>query len=123
MACGRECYDAAVRVSAVFTVSSFLLAASCSQPKVEIPALTPQAAATLLSFNSKAKVWMEHVRKEDPACEYKIELPDQTNHPTTLDVDHAVSCGGKQSPRALDASVTFVYDAAAGHWTISRFSS
>ena len=102
---------------------SLLLLTSCTPPKADIPALTPQTAATLLQFSPKAKVWMEHVRKENPACEYKLDLPDQTNHPTTLDVDHAVMCGGKESPRALDASVTFAFDKAAGRWIISRFSS
>lgn len=97
---------------------------SCSTPpKADIPALTPQTAAALLQVSPKAKVWLEHVRKENPACEYKLDIPDQTNHPTTVDVDHAISCGGRPSPRALDATVTFGYDKASGRWTISRFSS
>ncbi len=100
-----------------------LVIVSCGPPKAEIPSLTPQTAATLLEFSPKAKVWLEHVRKENPACEYKLDIPDQTNHPTTVDVDHAVSCGGRPSPRELDASVTFSYDKASGRWTISRFSS
>ena len=102
---------------------ALILVTSCGPPKAEIPSLTPQAAATLLEFSPKAKVWLEHVKKENPSCEYKLDIPDQTNHPTTVDVDHAVSCGGRPSPRELDAAVSFAYDQASGHWTISRFSS
>lgn len=102
---------------------SLLLLASCTPPKEETPALTPQTAAALLQFNAKAKVWLEHVRKSDPTCGYKLDLPDQTNHPTTLDVDHAVSCNGRPSPRELDASISFSFDKASGHWVVTRFSS
>ncbi len=92
-------------------------------PKSEIPALTPQAAAALMQLNPKAKVWLEHVRKQNPACDYKLDLPDQASNPTTIDIDHAVSCSNRPSPRELDATVSFAYDKAAGHWIITRFSS
>lgn len=108
---------------AILATLTLILLASCTPAKPEIPSLTPQTAATLLEFSPKAKVWLEHVKKQNAACEYKLDLPDQTNHPTTVDVDHAVSCGGRPSPRELDATVSFVYDQASGRWTISRFSS
>ena len=100
------------------------LAVSCGQaPKSEIPALTPENAAALMQLNPKAKVWLEHVHKQNPACDYKLDLPDQSSNPTTIDFDHAISCGGRPSPRELDASVSFTYDKAAGHWVITRFAS
>ena len=108
---------------APLAIVPLFFAVSCTPPKPEVPSLTPQTAAALLEFNPKAKVWLEHVKKTNAACEYKLELPDQTNHPTTVDVDHAVSCGGRPSPRELDATVSFSYDQASGRWTISRFSS
>jgi hypothetical protein len=97
--------------------------ASCTPEKPQTPALTPQAASGLLQYNPKAKTWLIHVQKESPNCVYKLDLPDQTSHPTTIDVDHIVSCGGRPSPRALDATVTFKYDEAAAHWVVARFQS
>jgi hypothetical protein len=32
-------------------------------------------------------------------------------------------CGGKPSSIELNASVSFEYDKAAGHWIIARFAS
>jgi lactam utilization protein B len=78
---------------------------------------------TLLNLDSKAKNWLTHVQKENPACGYHVEIPDQSNQPTTIDVEHVVSCGGKPAPRDLDATVSFRWDPQVGHWVISRFSS
>ena len=102
---------------------AWLLAACGDPPKPATPALTPQNAAQLLHYNSRAAVWLVHVKKQDPTCEYKLELPDQRTGPLQIDADHIVWCGGKPSPRELNASVSFEYDRAAGHWTIARFSS
>jgi hypothetical protein len=101
----------------------FLLGACSSPPKPTTPALTPGTAAALLQVNSKAKNWLEHVKKDNASCDYKIELPDQSNHPSVIDLNHLVTCGGRPSPRALDASVSFAYDKDAGHWVITRFLS
>jgi len=111
------------RVNKSSFVLGLLVLASCTPPKPETPALTPQSAAALLQYNAKAKTWLIHVQKENPTCGYKLDLPDQTSHPTIVDVDHIVSCGGRPSPRALDATVTFKYDEAAGRWVVSRFQS
>ncbi|MFL6414704.1 MAG: hypothetical protein ACJ74Y_03410 [Bryobacteraceae bacterium] len=106
-----------------FFALGLVVLASCTPPKPQTPALTPQAAAGLLQYNAKAKTWLMHVQKENPTCSYTLDLPDQTAHPTTIDVNHIVSCGGRPSPRALDATVTFTYDAQAGHWVVLRFQS
>jgi hypothetical protein len=101
-----------------------VLLASCGEPpKPATPALTPEAASQLLHYNSKAKVWLEHVKKQDPSCEYRLELPNQMANPVQIDVSHIVWCGGKPSSREFNASVSFEYDKAAGHWTIVRFAS
>jgi hypothetical protein len=95
----------------------------CSAPTPPTPSLTPQLAAQLLHFDNKAEAWLTVIRKQNPACGYKIELPDQSSHPNEIDADHIVSCGNQPTPREFDASVVFVYDKAAQRWTVSRFSS
>jgi len=104
-------------------VALLALLCACTPPKPTTPSLTPEAAAALLRYNSKAETWMIHVKKADASCEYRVDLPDQTNHPTELDVAHIVYCGGRPSPTEYDASVSFSYDPQAGHWVITRFSS
>jgi hypothetical protein len=105
------------------TAACCLLLASCGPSKPDVPPLTPGTAIALLQLNNKAKGWLEHVKKENASCDYKAELPDQAAHPTTIDLDHIVFCGGRPGPKALDASVSFAYDASAGHWVITRFLS
>ena len=102
---------------------ALLLAAACAPPKPVTPNLTPQTANLLLHYDTKAEAWMTHVRRQDPSCEYKFELPDQTTHPTELDLEHIVLCANRPSPRELDASVTFEYDKTAQRWVVKRFSS
>lgn len=102
---------------------SFLVLFSCGSPKPDTPPLNPEQANALLQFDNKAKGWMTYVQKQNPGCVYRLELPDQSAHPTTIDLDHIVQCGNRPSPRELDASVSFAYDKAQGKWIISRFSS
>lgn len=101
-----------------------LLLVSCGgPPKPVTPSLNPQQAAELLHYNNKAQNWLKVVRKQNAACDYRLELPDQSAHPTTIDLDHIVVCGTQPSPRELDASVSYAYDQSQGRWVISRFSS
>jgi hypothetical protein len=100
-----------------------VLLGACAPPKPVTPYLTPQTANQLLHYDTKAEAWMTHVRRQDPNCEYKLDLPDQTNHPAQIDLDHIVSCANRPSPRELDASVSFEYDPAAQRWVVKRFSS
>jgi hypothetical protein len=101
---------------------SFLFVA-CSEPKPTTPALTPEEANQLLHYNNKAENWMIYVKKNNPSCTYQLDLPDQTSHPTTVDLDHIVSCGGRPSPMEFDAKVSFAYDKDHQKWVIIRFSS
>jgi hypothetical protein len=110
-------------MKSLFVLAAAFSFSACTPPKPAIPALTPEGANQLLHYHPRAQTWMMHVKKENPNCDYKIELPDQTSHPTQLDVSHIVVCGSAQSPRALDATVSFEYDAANQRWVIKRFSS
>jgi hypothetical protein len=92
-------------------------------PKAAVPALTPENAAALLRYNTKAQNWMRYVQKQNASCDYKLDLPDQVSQPTSIDLDHIVVCGGRPSPKELDASVSYEYDKAAQKWVISRFAS
>lgn len=100
-----------------------LLLLSCTPPKPATPALTPGAAAELLHYNPKAETWMTYVKKQNATCEYKLNLPDQTSQPTSIDLDHIVLCGNRPSPKEFDASVSFVFDQNSQKWMITRFSS
>jgi hypothetical protein len=100
-----------------------LLALSCSPPKPTVPALNPEQAASLLQFNNRAQGWLTYVKKNNATCQYRLDLPDQSSNPTTIDLDHIVVCGGRPAPKEFDASVSFEYDKAAGTWKITRFAS
>ena len=97
--------------------------AACSAPPPPTPALLPETAAGLLQYNNKAKDWLTYVKKHDPSCDYKLDIPDQSSHPAEIDLDHIMYCGGRPGPKEYDASVQFVYDKAAQRWVVLRFSS
>lgn len=97
--------------------------AACTPPKPATPALTPGAAAELLHYNGRAGAWITHVKQQNASCDYQLDLPDQISHPTELDLDHIVYCGGRPSPREYDASVSFAYDPDKKQWVIKRFAS
>jgi hypothetical protein len=100
-----------------------LLAACSAPPKPKTPALTPETANQLLHYNNKAQNWLTYVKKQNAACEYKLELPDQTNNPTEVDLDHIVVCSNRPSPKEFDAAVSFAFDPDTQKWMVSRFSS
>ncbi len=118
------CYDARVKKTICLAAAMLLTACTATPPPTPpIPSLNPQQAAELLHFSTKAENWLKYVKKQNPACGYKLDLPDQSAHPAEIDIDHVVSCGGATTAREFDASVVFVYDKAAGKWMLSRFSS
>jgi len=110
-------------VKRVFCGVGLLICVACGPPKPETPALTPQLAGELLHYNNNAENWLTHVKKQNPSCEYLLNLPAQNNHPTQIDLSHIVSCGGAPSPMEFDASVSFEYDKAAQRWVIKLFTS
>jgi hypothetical protein len=96
---------------------------SCSEPKPTTPALTPELANQLLNFDERARIFIAHVKKQNPGCEFVLALPDQVPPLTQIDLGHIVLCQGRPAPLEFDASVTFVYDKATGKWSLKRFSS
>jgi hypothetical protein len=102
---------------------AFLITACGSAPKPRVPALTPENAAAILRNYQKAQDWITYVRRHNPSCEYRLDLPDQSSQPTTIDLDHIVVCRGAASPKEFDASVSFEYDKDAQRWVVSRFAS
>jgi hypothetical protein len=100
-----------------------LLLAACGPPKSTTPPLNPEQAGSLLHYNNKAQNWMTYVHKTNPSCQYTLDLPDQSSHPTQIDLDHIVTCAGRPSPKEFDASVSFAYDPDQHKWVVRRFSS
>src|SRR5579875_2591256 len=97
---------------------------ACSSPpkKPVVPALTPEAASQLLHYDGRAQAWLVTVRKQNPACDYQLDLPDQRTHPAEVDLNHIMYCGGQPSPTEFNASVVFTYDTDKQQWVISRFA-
>lgn len=104
-------------------LAAVFLLASCGPPKPTTPALNPEQANSLLHYNSRAENWMIYVHKNNPSCEYTLDLPDQSSHPIQIDLDHIVTCNGRPSPKEFDASVSFAYDPDQHKWVVKRFSS
>jgi hypothetical protein len=104
-------------------LTAAVLLVACGSPKPRVPSLTPEEANALLHYNAKAETWMIHVKRQDPTCEYRLDLPDQTSQPTAIDLDHIVYCGNRPSPKEFDAAVSFAYDPQTTKWTITRFQS
>jgi hypothetical protein len=104
-------------------LAPLLLLAACTAPKPKTPALTPETANQLLHYNNKAQSWMTYIKKQNAACEYRLDLPDQTAGPTQIDLDHIVLCGNRPSPKEFDASVSFAFDNDTQKWVVKRFSS
>ncbi|HEX4807804.1 MAG TPA: hypothetical protein VH325_02675 [Bryobacteraceae bacterium] len=106
------------------TLATLLIAAACGPPPpAPIPSLTPLQAQELLNQDRKAQNWMKFITSQGGSCQYSIDLPDQSGHPSTIDINHVVTCGGRPAPKMFDATVSFAYDKAAGRWVITRFMS
>lgn len=103
-------------------VLAFALACS-SPPRPTTPALTPQIAGELLQYDTQAQTWLTYVRRQNPSCDYKLDLPEQRAHPTEVDLSHIMWCGNRPAPTEFDASVSFMYDANRHQWVIRKFYS
>lgn len=111
------------RLSGCAGALALLISCGAPSPQSKIPPLDPQQAGSLLHFNNKAQDWLKYVHRTNPACDYQLNLPDQSAHPTSIDLTHIVVCSGAAAPKEFDASVSFAYDTAQKHWVITRFSS
>ncbi len=122
---GRDVNIRVVKKVAFVCASAMMLVACGSAParKADVPSLNPEVASQLLHFNHRADAWLTFVRKQNSTCIYQVDLPDQSSHPTQIDIQHLVTCGGRPAPKELDATVSFAWDPGEGKWTITRFSS
>lgn len=103
-----------------------LILCSCGappKPKATVPALNPEGAYELLRYDTSATNWLTHVRQSNPACDWHIEFPDQSNQPTEIDADQIIWCSGRPAPLEYRAKAIFTYDPATAHWKLTRFSS
>jgi len=107
-------------LAAAFALS---LLFSCGPPKPVTPALTPENAAQILGFDERAQNFITRVKIKNPACEFRLTLPDQVPPLTQIDLQHIVMCANRPAPLEFDASATFIYDPASGKWKLTRFSS
>ncbi len=108
-------------LAAAFALSALL---SCGGPaKPTTPALTPELAAQLLSFDDRAQTFINRVKSKNSYCEFRLALPDQVPPLTQIDLEHIVMCANRPAPLEFDASATFIYDPVSGKWTLKRFSS
>src|SRR5208283_5822346 len=96
---------------------------ACGPPAEVTPALTPENAVALLQNDNKAKAWMTYALKQDSSCQWKMDLPDQSNHPVEVEVAHIMNCRVTSSPRALDARAVFTFNKAEKRWELTQFSS
>ena len=96
---------------------------ACGPPPEVTPAFTPENAVALLQIDGKAKDWLTYAQKQDSTCQWRMEIPDQSNHPVEVEVAHIMNCRVTTSPRALDASATFTFNKAEKRWELTQFRS
>ena len=113
----------AVRMRFYFAALAAAITTGCGSAPPSHPPLSPQVAQQLLRYNTRAANHLKFVQHENPACEYVLQLPDQSPHQDSIEVDHIVSCGGRTDLKAYDASVEYTWNKATGTWEITHFGS
>ena len=63
------------------------------------------------------------MKTQNPTCEFKVILPDQSSHPDTVTVDHVVNCGGRTDLKEFDSNVEFQWNKTTNEWELSYFGS
>jgi hypothetical protein len=96
---------------------------SCGGPPPSHPALSPQAAEQLLHYNNRAANHLKYIQSQDRTCTYRITLPDQSSHPTSITLTHIAWCSGRNDLKAFDARVEYQWNKSAGKWEIGYFGS
>jgi hypothetical protein len=102
---------------------SMLYQAGCSSAPPPTPPLSPVVAEQLLRYNTRAANHLKYIQSQDRTCEYKLALPDQSHHPTSVEVDHIAFCSGRNDLKQFDARVEFQWNKAANKWEIVHFGS
>jgi hypothetical protein len=111
-----------IKTAGVLAVIALLWVA-CGPPPEVTPALTPENAVALLQNDNKAKGWMTYALKQDSSCQWRLDLPDQSNHPVEVEVAHIMNCRVTSNPRALDARAAFTFNKAQKRWELTDFRS
>lgn len=96
---------------------------ACSSPPPQHPPLSPTVAQQLLRYNTRAANHLKYIQSQDRSCVYQVNLPDQSSHPKTVEVNHIAFCSGRNDLKQFDARVEFEWNQAAGKWEISYFGS
>lgn len=77
----------------------------------------------LVHYDTRAANHLKYIKSQDPTCEYRLQLPDQGNHPDSVEVDHIAFCSGRSDLKAFDASVEFRWNKAENKWELYHFGS
>jgi hypothetical protein len=107
----------------IWLASAALFQAACSSPKPTHPALSPTVAQELLRYNTRAANHLKYIKSQDPTCVYQVNLPDQSNHPDFVVVDHISFCSGRNDLKQFDARVEYQWNKTENKWEISHFGS
>jgi hypothetical protein len=98
-----------------------LAGVGCTPKVPPHPALGPVTAERILHYDTKAQNRLKESKSQDPSCDYKIQLPDQSTHPDSVEVDHVVWCGGRNDLKQFDANAEFTWNKERGQWELSHF--
>ena len=66
---------------------------------------------------------LKYIQSQDRTCVYQLQLPDQSSHPDSVEVDHISFCSGRSDLKQFDARVEFQWNKAENKWEISHFGS
>jgi hypothetical protein len=100
----------------------FVLACSSTKPP-EHPPLSPTIAEQLLHYDTRADNHLKNLKRLDPTCVYKLQLPDQSTHPESIEIDHIAFCSGRNDLKAFDTRADFQWNKAAGKWELVHVGS
>jgi len=104
-------------------VAALIFEPACSSPRPTHPALSPGAAQQLLRYDTRAANHLKSIQSQDRTCVYQVNLPDQSNHPDSVEVDHIAFCSGRSDLKQFDTRVEFQWNKAENKWEISHFGS
>jgi hypothetical protein len=108
---------------ALFVLAAGLVLTSCGTTPPSHPPLSPQVAQQLLRYNQRAVNHLKFVQHENSVCQYILQLPDQSSNPSSIEIDHIVSCRGRTDLKAYDARVEYEWNKAEGKWELTYFGS
>ena len=116
----RKWYDARV-MTKLPLLAIAALSAGCTPKVPPHPALSPMTAERILHFDGKAQNRLKQIQSQDRTCDFRLQLPDQGTHPDTVEVDHVVSCGGRNDLVQFDANAEFSWNKERGQWELTHF--